>query len=303
MTDTRRPAPSDLEQDERQALDALGFGPEAIATSANCPDPALLLAARDAVLADGLRDRVNAHVAACPFCQRLAQALEPCYDEAADAASGQLASPVRAQATRQPPPRRRWILPAGGLALAASMGWWLVTAIQDGGPPPQPPAQVAELAVPTPFAVTVLQPNRPDIPARDIELLMRGEEQVGATPADQAIDALDLTRRGRLDDAIRQLEGVSARYPEAPEPALALGALLLEAGAAERAITVLEPVRDRATEGLRDEFDWYLAVAYARSGRLNQAAARLVPLCEGGGPRSALACAALDEIGSSRATR
>jgi hypothetical protein len=301
--DTRRPGPSDLEPDERRALDALGFGPEAPASSASCPDPALLLAARDAVLPDDLRDRVNDHLASCPFCQRLAQALEPCYDKAADAASGQLTPPVSTPATRRATAGWLWLVPAGGLALAASMGWWLVGANVDVGPPPEPVEQAAWLALPEPFAVSVLQANRPDIQGGDIELVFRGEGPTGASPADQALDALDLAQQGRLNDAIRRAERVSARHPGAPEPTLALGALLLETGSVERAITVLEPARGRASNGLRDEFDWYLAVADARRGRIARAAARWVPLCEGGGPRSALACAALDEIGSSRATR
>ena len=77
---------------------------------------------------------------------------------------------------------------------------------------------------------------------------------------------------------------------------LAVGATHLLAGRASEAIAALERGRSLADGSLGDEYDWHLAVAHVKAGAPDRARARLVPVCEHGGPRAAVACAGLAEI-------
>lgn len=299
---TRPSLLADLDRQERAALEALGLDPSGIGPSATCPDPATVTAAREGVLPDDLRDAVEAHRSSCPYCQRLAEALGHVYDDAARLPTSAIDQLVFAPLTARPH-RWRWVVPFGGLALAASVAWVFLAGVSQVAMPSVPAPPTAWPGPSASLTRSVFLANRPAIPAADVDLVFRGDTTAPQDPADVASQALDLASRGRLEDAIAQLEQASRRHPGSVEVALALGTLLLEKGETARAVTTLEPARRRGSSALREEVEWYLAVGHTRSGRPDQAAALLVPLCEGGGPRSAIACAGLDEIASGRAGR
>lgn len=301
---TTRPSPlADLDRQERAALEALGLDPDALDRPPTCPEPALLVAAADDVLSPEVADGVRRHAAGCAYCSRLTEALGHVYDEAAALPSAAVDRRVRGASAPAAHGGWRWAMPLGGLAFAASAAWAFLAGVSQVATPPVPPVPTAWPTPATSLPRSVFVAGRPSIPVADLDLVFRGEAAPATSPADVASEALELASRGRLDEAVAQLGQASRRYPEAAEVALALGALLLEQGETQRAVATLEPARQRGRSALRSEVEWYLAVGYARSGGLDRAAALLVPLCEGGGPRSAVACAGLDEIAAGRAER
>ncbi len=276
-----------FDDDESRALDALGPVARSTGTAPPCPDPALLLAVNGGSLdAEGCA-RVRAHVASCPACVALSEALARLVDEEmpADAlarAAGRLAPATRRVRTWWP-----WLVPAGGLALAASSAWWLSVAPA----PPTPPAG-ALLAMRQPAgAASVFQVDRPAFDSGDVELTLRGDTAGRPRLFSGISAALDVGAAGDKAAAVARLEQVVEQRPHAPEALLALGTALLDDRRTADALPVLVRGRALAAGPLAEEFDWYLSIAYVRSGDAGRAGPLLESLCRSGGPRSATACA------------
>lgn len=83
---------------------------------------------------------------------------------------------------------------------------------------------------------------------------------------------------------------MSARYPKAAEPPFYLGVSLLYLHRPEEAAAALEAARALKPEALKEDVEWYLGVAWEGSGKRQQAASVLEPLCGREGPYRERAC-------------
>jgi hypothetical protein len=103
--------------------------------------------------------------------------------------------------------------------------------------------------------------------------------------------AIEPYRRDDFAAVAQRLEAVRRDYPRAAEPAFYQGVSLLLAGLPERAVEALEAARQEET--FADDATWYLAIAYARSARTEEARTALAALCGQGGAHDQAACAGL----------
>lgn len=291
MTNPRLHVPA-LDPDEARGLEMLGLSPPALAGRLRCPDPALVLAAQEGVLDRELADRVLAHVAGCTRCQAAAGDLAHVFDEDPEDV---VRLRIRERLPRTRPVSRgrswRWLAPVG-VGLAASVLWLIGTA-EPEMPGVAQPTFAMHVAGPLP---TVFHPDRPAIDAGPIELTLRGSESA-ASAGDRISAALDLADRGDLPAARTELHAIVRAHQDSRDAQLALGALLVRAGETSAAVPGLERARALASgSAAADEVDWFLAIAFVRTGASDRARGLLRPICEHDGPRSALACAGLAEL-------
>jgi hypothetical protein len=201
-----------------------------------CPDPETLAAYADGGLAPQQVERVDAHLAACPACRRVAAALMP-----APAAGGGVAVPAVAGATVLPFPRRPvvvWMSAAAGLLCAVTL--WSVyrggapSTVSDvalSGTPAAPAAAAAEAepdlgvapsagagsaaaprsAVPDgPGPATVARPDamrQPERASRDAAAAAPGRAKAAPRDADAEAKKLGAAAAASLDDRTRQVTG------------------------------------------------------------------------------------------------
>lgn len=278
--------PNDIESGEAPIIDALRH-------RGGCPAPELLLPARERTVPEPLGSRVRAHVAACPACRQLADALDKWTEEAPTAEERE-----RLHITRAVQPRRaRWrpVGLAAAVALAAGASWAVVQMMQGAKVSvPDAPA-ISFRRVTTPPVVDVpLRPPSIDLPAG--ALVLRG----GAV--DPYVSALSRAlmpfREGRYDEAAARLGRISEAFPGRPHALFYRGVALMLAGRASQALPVLEQARAAAAPGssFRAEASWYLAAALQRQGRREHAVAELILLCDVTGDREREACLALHHL-------
>jgi len=280
-----------FDADEIGALAVIGVGPSA-RRGPHCPDPALLLAVEEGVLDEDLAARVRGHMAACPACRLAAADLAAVLDAGAMAeAKVRIDARLPAVGTRSPRRGWFWLVPVGGLVAAGAIVWVMVQpspTVPDAKPP-----LVARNDAPSP---TVFQLDRPAVRPGEIDLTVRGEGST-VSLSNQIGAALDLVDAGAFAKAIDQLDAIVRDHPALRDARLAHGAALLGGGQNTRAIEALEQAR--ALPGNRtsdDEVAWFLGVALVRSGDSLRARSVIAPICDHGGPRSAVACAGLAEL-------
>lgn len=291
MKDHYRQTPR-FDAEEEAALAALGVTLPSV--PAACPDPSLLLAVDADVLDSATVEGVRAHVVACVTCQALAGDLAVILDVDPDE---QERTRIRERVLAS---RRRgfsmWrTAAAASLATAATVAFIVVRGGSSITLPTAPAAPESALRTRMP---TVFIADRPDIERAEPELTLRGT--AAAPPLSEQIGrALDAADGGRVAEAAQQLQTLVAADPQSADAHLAFGAVLIRANRAADAVAILE--RGKALAGARAtaEFDWYLAVALARSGDTARASAALAALCRQDSIRGALACAGLAELGRS----
>ncbi len=281
-----------FDAEEVAALAALGCAPPSAPSA--CPDPSLLLAVNAEVLDDVTIERVRAHLAGCVTCRTLAGDLAVILDADPDERErARIRERVLVSSRRKRPGWQAF--GAAALATAATIAFFIVRAGVPVTPaaPPAPAARISVRAdVPPVFAA-----DRPAIERPEPELTLRGEP-AALLVSEQIGRGLDAADDGRLGEAERLLRALVVANPDSADAHLALGAVLLRADRAPEAVATLERARALAGSGSEssDEFDWFLAVALARSGNTARASAALAALCSRPSSRAALACAGLAEL-------
>lgn len=104
--------------------------------------------------------------------------------------------------------------------------------------------------------------------------------------------ALAPYERGEYRAAIDALVPLVRQYPDSAEPHFYSGVSMLLAGEESSAVAPLARARELADAELREDADWYLAVAYERAGRRDDAQRLAQTICDARGSRAAAACGA-----------
>jgi hypothetical protein len=263
-------------------------------SGAQCPSPELLLAASGEDLPDDLKRSITIHVAGCPLCRVLARDL------------GEIAQPTPEEQSRirhrvfqdritsavRPPAPLWWLLrPAAALA-------FLIVAVIGGALLLRQTRQV-----PSNVNLAVLPSSQPSLqlplekaPIRvnaSSALLWRGNGD--SSQKDYLTDlgsALAPYREDNFPEAIRRLENVVQKFPDAEESRFYLGVSFLLSGRYNEAIGHLQQVQQMAAP-LQPEAEWYLSVAYGRAGQRESALTWLRKLCQVTGEHQVQACKAI----------
>lgn len=260
-----------------------------------CPSPDLLRAEGEGALPEEIGDRVRRHLQSCPACAQLQrdwQQLEP-----RGPSREQL---LRMRAAIPSPPRRatsgwlRWMAPA--LALAAMA---IAAALLVRGPGkrttalPQPAQPIA--SGPRTVEVAISKPPI-EIPAT--MLPARGASQ-GDTPSlDEWARALKPYRDGNLEQAVREMDAIAARYPKFGDAYFYDGAAHLLMRQDKDAASSLAKAEALASGERKAEVDWYFGAAEARLGQLEQARRAWTEACGSHGPYAAQSCDAAAHLTS-----
>lgn len=286
-----------FDADETRDLQAIGIPTARRLTG--CPDPALVLALDEGVLAEDLAVSVRAHVSSCPACQTAASDLAKVFDEDVPAdIRRRIDVRLRESFSRNGENHSRsrlwyWLVPAGGLALATAGLIWAFLPLAD--PPAVPGTELARSTT-TPLP-TVFVVDRPAIPPGEIDLAVRGRETTPADVNNHAALALDRADAGDVKGAIAELEALVRKHPASRRAGLALGALQLRDARNAEALATLERARPLQTApDMDDEVEWFLAIARIRAGDRSGARLLLEGVCKRGGTRSHQACAGVAEI-------
>jgi tetratricopeptide (TPR) repeat protein len=194
-------------------------------------------------------------------------------------------------------PRRGWpwwIPAAAAIILAAGVSLIYFTrpaavVVSPTTSTAAPSTTAAVPPAPTVFAMSVEK--------APIQVPPRGEPVAGAGTDGKALPeeltvALEPYERGDYRTAADALGALRARYPDAAAPAFYEGVARLLNDDARGAIEPLEQARDRVAPSQLEDATWYLAAAYERAGRRDEALRFAGAICDLQGPRSAAACAA-----------
>ena len=269
-------------------------------TRAVCPPPELVQAARMGALPPQLQERVAAHVERCVVCQALSAALDdPSVGGLTLAEHQRILDRIQSNlkgSRRAIIGNRAWEITAvaAGLLLliAGSVLVW-----QSRHPTAGPSAPQVAAKAPGPAAPSVFQLQNPaSRPPSAGDLLLRGsgkpEESEDLTRAFEAL------RKNDFAEAERRLQALVRRQPRSGTAQFYLGVTELFLQHDHEAISALQAAERLATDDtvLGREATWYLALAYHRTGQVEQAKDRLEVLCRGQSNRVAPACAGIREL-------
>jgi len=263
------------------------------AAAGPCPKPDLLMAARSGVPLEAA-ESIERHVARCPICQQLSRDLaEYQFPPVSEAEDRRIRAPWQ---TTQTPAARSWRLSWQALSLVAAVAASVVGVVVVHGPRHAPPApEAVARAVPpaTQPLIAMLTLAKADIkiPATAV-LTFRGDANAGKSYLADLAVALEPYRADDYAEAVRRLESLSRKYPDAAEPLFYAGVSKLFLKQNDAAIRLLETARERPGDTLRDDITWYLAVALDRAGRTADARREAEALCKPPGEFKDRACAA-----------
>jgi hypothetical protein len=304
INETRRPR--DLDADEAAAFAEIQRHMAPRRPAGVCPEPGRMMAAQAGILPDAEADTILAHLAMCPACQSLIEALtDPEVGTILPEEGRRIdirvrdATAVPARGGRVLPFRRgaRWVgLTALGTAAAATLLFVVIPrrALDSLALPvvASPPALVAE----TPPHVSMLNAER----LATSEMGLASVSWRGDASDARPVSAFDVAReafdRGDFAEAERRLAAITDRTPRFADAWLLLGASRLLLGEAAAAIAPLERARTALVGSARDDATWHLAVALHEARRDAEARDVLSPLCADRNERASMACLALDEL-------
>jgi hypothetical protein len=123
----------------------------------------------------------------------------------------------------------------------------------------------------------------------------------GSTAAARALNkALEPYRTGDYAAAATALDGFLLDHPGDPVATLYLGISRLFVGEPQNALEILRALPGSATGAIMAEAEWYSVVGIARLRDPSAAEPEARRLCDGKGPASARACAALERLRKNR---
>jgi hypothetical protein len=274
----------------------------------HCPEPAMVQAAKAGVLPDDIRDRVNQHVAECAACATLANDLFTLDEAPLEAVEqeriwGRIRTGIAADELKPAAARSGWwqfLLRPLPLAVVAAAVVLAVIGMRSMQQSPGPTVAVTQPASPVayPPARSVLQLEKPPVmmPAAAV-LVWRGADS-GNAAREELQKALAPYEAGRYGDAVSSLTSLSSKYPQMAEAHFYLGVSLLFQDQNADAAASLKTAQGLASNSktLAGAAAWYLALAYHRTGRDNDARPLLESLCSANGDNSSKACAGLKEL-------
>ncbi|MFN7936006.1 MAG: tetratricopeptide repeat protein [Bryobacteraceae bacterium] len=282
-----------LDPEEREVVQRAGLD------KLHCPPFDRMLAAQAGVLEESEAAPLRRHLEGCRFCQALAA--EFTQGESV-APSAQNLDHVRARldkgiaAIAKPAPWwRQWQVFAAVAGAAACLAI-AVNVSQQGPATPKSSGTATVVEAPKPqFRLPLSAP--PVKLSVGSAIVWRGEGTASQETYWKELGAALAPYRARqYDGAAAQLAAVSQKYPQSAEAAFYLGVSLLHQNQPERARAALEKAEALRPPALRDEVQWFLGVAWERTGNVGQAAARLKPLCDAPGPYHDTACSLLPQL-------
>lgn len=261
------------------------------ADRAGCPPPDLLFARRSEVLDAEVRDRVEAHLATCQACRRLAEDVDQL-----DLGSADAATEARVFA-RLPGAARRGH--AGLLSLAAALilasglavTWWYSRSNPASAPvPAESRAEPAPPPVAPVMALWTISPAPVSLPLSSLGATRSGD---GAASDGMAlVAALAPYQSGDYEAASVRLLQVVKDFPASGEAHFYLGVSQLMAGRPQAAVASLAEASRLMPAARQPEAEWYRATAEQRAGLSEPARTRLQSLCARAGAYQAQGCAA-----------
>jgi cytochrome c-type biogenesis protein CcmH/NrfG len=297
-----RPRWTDAEPEEAQLM------ANAPSTTARCPPPELVHAAREGILPSDLQARVMAHADRCGICGALAEVMtDLAGDGLTDVQRARILARVRSGIASSRAGRSwsfSWLRHSAVLAgtvgaiVVIGLGALIVNEIAREAPHPEPPA-IARAAQPASSMPSVLNLEKAPIRLPAGRLLWRGSESdPRRDTARELAHAVDPYERNNFTEAASRLRALTSRTPASAEAQLYLGISELFLGHNSEAVTALVASGRLAGDDadLAGDALWYLALAYRRLGQTEQAARTLEALCRGRTVRAAVACAAVLEL-------
>jgi hypothetical protein len=184
----------------------------------------------------------------------------------------------------------RWWLPLAA-ALELATGASLLYVLRQAPSPASPPS-------PTPVTTTfvIALERAPVRVSSRYALTWRGAGD-GRVFLEALKAALEPYERGDYAAAIAALGPLHEQYRDTSEPAFYLGVATLLTGEAAAAIPLIERARDLAEPEQLEDVTWWLASAYERAGRRDEARRTAQTVCKQQGSRSVAACAAAAALG------
>ncbi|MBS1825665.1 MAG: tetratricopeptide repeat protein [Acidobacteria bacterium] len=284
----------DLDPEEREMVARAGLD------KLHCPPFDRMLAAQSGVLEEGEAAPLRRHLESCRYCQALA----------ADFLQGESAAPstqnldhVRARLNKgiagiaKPAPWwRQWQVFAAIAGAAACLA--IAVNVNQQSPEVKKSTGTGAPSVEAPKPRFRLPLSAPPVKLSvGSAIVWRGESATNEeTYLKDLGAALAPYRAGQYAEAASQLAAVTKKYPQSAEAAFYLGVSLLHQNQPQPARAALEKAEALRPQALRDEVQWFLGVAWERTGNPGQAAAQLKPLCATPGPYHDAACSALPHL-------
>jgi TolA-binding protein len=275
---------------------------------AHCPDAAMLQAAQAGVLPPEVSEVVKRHLEKCPVCRALVQDLSLLDD-----------SPLQSEERL-----RIWNRIQAGVgsgkplkSTASRSGWWtlllrpwpvaVVTAavillVLAGGlwrERREPAATLSQVRPPkavAPSSTVFRLEKAPIVLPASALMVWRGGADDGNPQWKELQEALAPYQADDYKEAAQRLKRVTERYPRLAEAQFYLGVCQLFLDGNEEAAESLKAARSQAQPPLREDVDWFLALADQRSGRADEARPLLEGLCREDAKNSAKACLGLKEL-------
>jgi tetratricopeptide (TPR) repeat protein len=278
--------PHDLDPGEQRFLQQRG-----------CPPYDQLLAARADVLPEAEAGPILSHLDGCGACQTLL----------ADLMSAELASPseaelgrIRSRMDAQLQPAKKplaWLRWQVWAPAAAAMAGILFAIYVNKAPQVHNKTEVAERRDDAPQRAHLPLQKPPLKLPLAAAITWRGAE--GGKPEEYLKQLGVAMAPYRADDFVgstRPLRELAEAYPQAVEPHFYLGVCLLYQNQPQQALTALFAARRRDPDALKDDVEWYVGVAWERTGNRKEAMAALQPLCERTGAYQERACSAVAQL-------
>jgi tetratricopeptide (TPR) repeat protein len=267
------------------------------------PPIELLRAARAGVLPDQLQEDVSRHLADNAWSRALVAGVESDGVET-DAVVLDREDEARLLAhvlrsTAEPRPRESswswfarpaFLAAASCLILAAGLLAWRIVSS-----PTEETSPVAVTAAPSPAPTFYLTLAAPPIRLSTAVLTWRGAVQGNRLLADLE-PGLVAFKNGDYDSANTALSRLVETYPNAFDVRYYQGISRLFVNDITGAIESLTAAERLADGSFAPDVAWYLAVAYERAGKTDEARSRLTRLCQAGAAHAADACAAIRQI-------
>lgn len=269
---------------------------------ADCPEPELLQAVQADVLPPEIRDLLMRHVEMCPICKSLMESLAALENVPLQPDERQRiwdrvqrgTGPESSTATTRHRARWRnlplWPWPAA-IACAAVLllffGAGLFHERRQAMSSIRPPRHSET----TPSSTAFRLEKAPVMMPASAVLVFRGANE-GAPSDKELTDALAPYESDDYSQAAQRFEQLARKYPQLAEAHFYLGVSRLFLNNNQDAARELEAAHRLAKPPLVDESGWYLALAYQRLGRANDARRLLEGLCHSAGRDAAKACLA-----------
>lgn len=281
-----------LDPEEREMIARAGLD------RVHCPPFDRVLAAQSGVLEEADAAPLRRHLESCRFCQALS----------AEFTQGESVAPTARNLDHV-----RARLDKGIATIAKPAPWWrqwqvfaaiagaaacLAIAVNVNQQGPSAPKSHSPAAVEAPKPQFRLPLSAPPVKLSvGSAIVWRGDSaSAQETYLKELGAALAPYREANYGEAAAKLGAVSEKYPQSAEAAFYLGVSQLHNNQPEAARHALEKCEALAPQALRDEVQWFLGVAWERTGNAGQAAARLKPLCDTPGPYRDSACSALPHL-------